>query len=398
MTAVKAGRNRATVGRAAAAAIDAGSDGSGGAAIGRRGGQGQGSDGAVRGEFDLIRRFFDRGPVRDALLGIGDDCALLAPRDPRSVLAVSTDLLLEGRHFAAGVDPVAIGHKSLAVNLSDLAAIGALPRAFTLALALPRYDEAWLSGFCTGLFALADRHRCELIGGDTTRGPRTICITVFGEVPAATALRRDGAQPGDDLWVSGTLGAAARAVEERARAAGERARASAGPAAPDQPAAGARARSGGSRARSDEAQARSIEAQSRLDYPRPRIELGLALRHLARSAIDLSDGLLGDLAHIAERSRVGAEVDWPAVPADPYLADLPGNEQRRLALAGGDDYELLFSAAPENRTAIAAIGTRLALPLTRIGRIVDGSAVRVLDARGRPLPMAIAGYDHFGAG
>ncbi len=391
MTAVQADRNDATVGHTAAAAIDVGSDGSGGAAIDRRGGQGQSGtgDGAGRGEFDLIRRFFDRGPVRDALLGIGDDCALLAPRDPRSVLAVSTDLLLEGRHFAAGIDPVAIGHKSLAVNLSDLAAIGALPRAFTLALALPQYDEAWLSGFCTGLFALADRHRCELIGGDTTRGPRTICITVFGEVPAATALRRDGAQPGDDLWVSGTLGAAARAVEERARAVGEharaveehagvvdeRARASAGQAVPSDPAGAAR-----------------------LDYPQPRIELGLALRHLARSAIDLSDGLLGDLAHITERSRVGAEVDWPSVPADPCLGDLPGNEQRRLALAGGDDYELLFSAAPENRTAIAAIGARLALPLTRIGRIVDGSTVRVLDARGRPLPMTIAGYDHFGTG
>lgn len=391
MTAAQADPNDATVGQTAAAAIDVESDGSGGATIDRRGGQGQGGAGAGagRGEFDLIRRFFDRGPVRDALLGIGDDCALLAPRDPRSVLAVSTDLLLEGRHFAAGVDPVAIGHKSLAVNLSDLAAIGALPRAFTLALALPQYDEAWLSGFCAGLFALADRHRCELIGGDTTRGPRTICITVFGEVPAATALRRDGAQPGDDLWVSGTLGAAARAVEERARAVGEHACAveerarvverhahvSAGPAAPSDPAGAAR-----------------------LDYPQPRIELGLALRHLARSAIDLSDGLLGDLAHITERSRVGAEVDWPSVPADPCLGDLPENEQRRLALAGGDDYELLFSAAPENRTAIAAIGARLALPLTRIGRIVDGSTVRVLDARGRPLPMTIAGYDHFGTG
>lgn len=347
-------------------------------------GRGGTGDGAKRGEFDLIRRFFDRGPVRDALLGIGDDCALLTPRDPHSVLAISTDLLLEGRHFAAGVDPVSIGHKSLAVNLSDLAAVGALPRAFTLALALPQFDETWLSGFCAGLFALADRHRCELIGGDTTRGARTICITVFGEVPAATALRRDGAQPGDDLWVSGTLGAAARAVQERARALARS-------DAPPHVAAGEQAQSAA-------VAARFSDALARLDYPQPRVGLGLALRHLARSAIDLSDGLIGDLGHIIERSRVGAELDWSAIPVDPCLDDLPEEERRRLALAGGDDYELLFSAAPENRAAIAALGTRLALSLTRIGRIVNGSAVRVLDARGRPLPMAISGYDHFRQG
>ncbi|HEY0876814.1 MAG TPA: thiamine-phosphate kinase [Zeimonas sp.] len=314
------------------------------------------------GEFELIRRFFDRGPPRDARLGVGDDCALLAPLDPHSVFAISTDLLLEGRHFFADADPASLGHKSLAVNLSDLAAMGARPRAFTLAIALPDVDERWLAAFCEGLFALADRHGCELIGGDTTRGPRTVCITVFGEVPEGAALRRDSAQPDDDLWVSGALGAAALAVRER---------------------------------RAGRALAADDDASFRLERPEPRVVLGLALRHVARAAIDLSDGLLGDLAHIVERSRVGAEVDWPAVPVDARLDALDEGERLPLALSGGDDYELLFSAAPENRTAIAAIGARLGVPLARIGRIVCGSEIRVRDARGRAIPVEARGFDHF---
>lgn len=314
------------------------------------------------GEFELIRRYFDRGPARDARLGVGDDCALLAPLDPHSVLAISTDLLLEGRHFFADVDPASLGHKSLAVNLSDLAAMGARPRAFTLAIGLPEVDERWLAAFCEGMFALADRHRCELIGGDTTRGPRTVCVTVFGEVPEDAALRRDHAQPEDDLWVSGALGAAAFAVRER---------------------------------RAKRPLAADDAAARRLDRPEPRVALGLALRHLARAAIDLSDGLLGDLAHITERSRVGAEIDAPAVPVDARLAGLPEAERLHLALSGGDDYELLFSAAPENRMAIAAVGARLDVPLARIGRVVCGSEIRVRDARGRPLPVEARGFDHF---
>lgn len=316
----------------------------------------------MAGEFELIHRFFDRGPARDARLGVGDDCALLSTLDPHSVLAISTDLLLEGRHFFPDADPASLGHKSLAVNLSDLAAMGARPRAFTLALGLPAVDERWLAAFAEGLFALADRHACELIGGDTTRGLRTVCVTVFGEVPEGAALRRDAAQPDDDLWVSGALGAAAFAVRER---------------------------------RADRALAPGDGASIRLDRPEPRIALGLALRHLARAAIDLSDGLLGDLAHVAERSRVGAEVDWPAVPVDACLQSLPEDERLRLALTGGDDYELLFSAAPENRTAIAAVGERVGVPLARIGRIVCGSAIRVRDARGRALPIEARGFDHF---
>jgi len=315
------------------------------------------------GEFELIARFFDRGPARDAILGVGDDCALLAPVDAHSVLAVSTDLLLEGRHFFHDADPESVGHKSLAVNLSDLAAMGARPRAFTLALALPRVDEDWLGRFCRGLFAIADRYGCELVGGDTTRGPLTVCITVFGEVPPDAALRRDAAQPDDDVWVSGSLGAAALAVHQRNE---NRALASGDP------------------------------ARLRLDRPEPRVALGLSLRHVARAAIDLSDGLLGDLGHILDRSRAGAEIDWPAVPVDAALDGLPDALRRRLALAGGDDYELLFTAAPENRSAIEAIGHRLELPLARIGRIVAGEGLRLRDARGRPLQVDGSGFDHFG--
>ncbi len=314
------------------------------------------------GEFELIARFFDRGPARDAILGVGDDCALLAPVQPHCVTAVSTDMLLEGRHFVATDDPETVGHRALAVNLSDLAAMGARPRAFTLALAVPQVDEAWLGGFCAGLFAIADRHGCELVGGDTTRGPATICITVFGEVPPEAALRRDAAQPDDDLWVSGTLGAAALAVHAHSEGR---------PRPPGDP------------------------ARLRLERPEPRVALGLSLRHVARAAIDLSDGLIGDLGHILDRSRAGAEVDWSVVPVDPSLDDLPEPLRRRLALAGGDDYELLFSAAAENRTAIEAIGRRLALPLTRIGRIVAGEGLRFHDARGRPLTVDAHGFDHF---
>src|SRR5690349_13537469 len=228
------------------------------------------------GEFELIARYFDR-PVRRSPLGIGDDCALLQP-GPGLQLAVSTDLLVEGRHFLSTVDPRRLGHKALAVNLSDLAACGAQPLAFTLAIALPQVDEAWLAAFAQGLFALADAHQCELVGGDTTRGPLAIDITVFGEVPAGQALLRSGAQAGDDLWVSGTLGDARLALE---------------------------AFRGTVSLPQDVFEA----ARLRLEQPQPRVALGLALRGLASAAIDVSDGLLGDLGHVLERSRVGATIE-----------------------------------------------------------------------------------------
>src|SRR5437868_2059526 len=228
------------------------------------------------GEFDLIARYFTR-PARRSPLGVGDDCALLQPA-PGMQLAVSTDLLVEGRHFLSTVDPRALGHKALAVNLSDLAACGAQPLAFTLSLALPRVDEAWLAGFSEGMFALADAHDCELVGGDTTAGPLAINITVFGEVPAGAALLRSGAQAGDDLWVSGTLGDARLALEAF-------------------------------RGTVSLPQEVFDAARLRLERPQPRVALGLALRGLATAAIDVSDGLLGDLGHVLQRSGVGADVE-----------------------------------------------------------------------------------------
>jgi len=314
------------------------------------------------GEFELIAKFFDRGPARRAELGLGDDCALLRPQAPATTIAVTTDMLVGGRHFLEDTDPEGLGHKTLAVNLSDLAAMGASPLAFTLAIALPRADEQWLAAFARGLFAIADRFDCELIGGDTTRGPLNLCVTAFGEVPAGAALRRDRAEPGDDLWVSGELGGAALALHRIAEG---------------------------------RAHAAQDAARRRLERPEPRVALGIALRHLARAAIDVSDGLLGDLGHVCERSRVGAEIDWRAVPLAEGIASLPPALRAQLALGGGDDYELLFTAAPQNRDAIEALGRSQGLPLARIGRIVAGAGARVLDERGLAMRTDARSYDHF---
>ena len=319
-----------------------------------------------RGEFGLIRQHFDRGPPRRATRGIGDDCALLAPLPAGRQYAVSTDLLIEDRHFFPGTDPGALGHKSLAVNLSDLAANGAEPIAFTLAVSLPARDDVGLDSFARGLFALADRFDCELVGGDTTRGPLNLCLTAMGEVPSGAALRRDGARVGDDLWVSGQIGLAALGLAQL-------------------------------QARTQLPEALVSRCITALQRPLPRVELGLVLRErkLARSAIDISDGLLADLGHITERSRVDAEVvlgQLPYLPAgaDPQLA-------RQCQLAGGDDYELVFSAAPEKRAEIATLAAELDLALWRIGQIVAGSGeVRLLDADGQSVPVSDKGFDHFG--
>ena len=317
-------------------------------------------------EFDLIARYFTR-PARRSPLGVGDDCALLQPA-PGMQLAVSTDLLVEGRHFLSTVDPRALGHKALAVNLSDLAACGAQPLAFTLSLALPSVDEAWLSGFSQGLFALADAHDCELVGGDTTRGPLAVNITVFGEVPAGQALLRSGARPGDDVWVSGTLGDARLALEAF-------------------------------RGTVSLPQAVFAAARLRLERPEPRVALGLALRGVASAAIDVSDGLLGDLGHVLERSGVGATVE--AAPARGLLAAagqglvLDDARLDELEFAGGDDYELAFTASPRDRAAVEAAGRDSATRVTRIGAITAESGLRLLDAHGRPLARRLAGFDHF---
>jgi thiamine-monophosphate kinase len=320
------------------------------------------------GEFDLIARFFDR-PVRRSPLGVGDDCALLQPA-PGMQLAVSTDLLLEGRHFLATVDPRRLGHKALAVNLSDLAACGARPLAFTLALALPQADEAWLAGFAEGLFALADAHGCELVGGDTTRGPLAINITVFGEVPAGQALLRSGARPGDDVWVSGTLGDARLALEAF---------------------------------RGTVALPQEIfeAARARLEQPQPRVALGLALRGVATAAIDVSDGLLGDLGHVLARSRVGASIELAQAPlllaADRAGFHLDPQRIAELVFAGGDDYELAFTAPADWREAVLAAARTAATPVSRIGRIEADAGLRLLDAEGRAVTRRFGGFDHFAA-
>ncbi|MCC2632475.1 MAG: thiL [Ramlibacter sp.] len=320
------------------------------------------------GEFDLIARYFTR-PARRSPLGVGDDCALLQPR-PGMQLAVSTDLLLEGRHFLSTVDPARLGHKALAVNLSDLAACGAEPLAFTLAIALPRVDEAWLAAFAAGLLALADAHACELVGGDTTRGPLAIDITAFGEVPAGGALLRSGARAGDDLWVSGTLGDARLALEAF-------------------------------RGTVSLPQEVFDAARARLEMPQPRIALGLALRGVATSAIDISDGLLADLGHVLRKSGVGATVE--AGPACALLAATRGGwavERERiedLVFAGGDDYELAFTAPPAARDAVQAAAAQSGTPVARIGLIESQPGLRVVGADGRPLARRFAGFDHFGS-
>ncbi|MEZ7846853.1 MAG: thiamine-phosphate kinase [Polaromonas sp.] len=326
------------------------------------------------GEFDLIERYFKR-PAKRALLGMGDDCALLqAPAGTH--MAISSDMLVEGRHFFADVDPRTLGHKALAVNLSDLAACGAEPLAFTLALALPKIDEVWLAGFSQGLFALADQHGCELIGGDTTRGPLNICITVFGTLPApagkSQALLRSGAQPGDDIYVSGQLGDARLALDAL-------------------------------RGRFELPPALLQAAMRRLEAPSPRIALGLALRGLASAAMDLSDGLVGDLQHLLKASQVGAtlhtaaalsllaartHVDWPR-------AGISDDAALSCVLSGGDDYELLFTAPPSAAAALQAAALQSATPIHCIGRINAAPGLQLLDDHGRALAMHFTSFDHF---
>jgi thiamine-monophosphate kinase len=314
------------------------------------------------GEFELIERFFTR-PARRAVLGVGDDCALLASQ-PGMQWCVSSDMLVEGRHFLSTVSPQRLGHKALAVNLSDLAACGADPLAFTLALALPRADERFLQGFAEGLWALADRHGIELVGGDTTAGPLNICITVIGQVPAGQALLRSGARAGDDLWVSGTLGDARAALEAF-------------------------------RGTLDlDGEAFTLLRRA-MELPEPRVALGQRLRGVASCAIDISDGLLGDLGHVLHRSAVGARLDVDALPRSAQLAALPPALQLECLLHGGDDYELLFTAAPSGREAVRAAAGDAGVPVSCIGRIVPAHGLVVTDGRGQALRVERGGFDHF---
>ncbi len=321
-------------------------------------------------EFDLIARYFTRKP-RKADIGVGDDCALINPT-PGMQLAISSDMLVEGRHFFSDVSPYALGHKALAVNLSDLAACGAAPVAFTLALALPRIDEAWLQEFSNGLWALADAHGCELIGGDTTQGPLNICITVFGEVPRGQALLRSGARDGDDIYVSGNLGDARLALDAL-------------------------------QGRIDLTPDILASARLRLEQPTPRVALGTSLRGIATSAIDISDGLAGDLGHILKASAVGAKVDTDitmnliAACARIDWSNGRFDTEKRLqtVFSGGDDYELAFTAPPAARPAVAAAAINSQTPVTRIGVIESQAGLRLVDGSGRPVQGHLASFDHF---
>ena len=319
-------------------------------------------------EFALIERFFRRAPRDPAVrIGIGDDGAVIAPT-PGTELVLSVDMLVEGRHFFAETDARRLGHKALAVNLSDLAAMGATPRFALLAGALPDADETWLAAFCAGFQALADAFAVELVGGDTTRGPRNLCVTVIGEVPPGQAIPRSGAQPDDDIYVSGTLGDAALALATLQ-----------GKTALDRGALTA--------------------AQARLEMPAPRVALGQRLRGIATAALDVSDGLTGDLAHILTSSGAGATIDLVALPRAPALARMLDGAERALALhcllAGGDDYELCFTAKAGAREQLAVLAKYLELPLTRIGAITAGRGLVVRDEAGRPLADIPQAFDHF---
>lgn len=313
-------------------------------------------------EFDLIAKYFTR-PVKHVSLGIGDDCALLLPT-PGTKIAISTDMLVSGTHFFPDTDPRQLGHKSLAVNLSDLAAMGAKPLAFTLALSLPKADEAWLKPFSEGMFALADLHRCELIGGDTTRGPLNICITVFGQIPFGQAIRRDKAKPGDDIWVSGTIGdarlALAHCMHETVLNAND-----------------------------------FSKVLPRLQMPAPQVTLGLALRDIASAALDLSDGLLGDLTHILDASGVGATLNVDALPISPILARQPEQFRMICALAGGDDYELCFTAPAAKRSRVLEASLKTGVPVTRIGFIENEPGLRLRNSKGEPVSFSHHSFDHF---
>ena len=320
-------------------------------------------------EFDLIARYFTRATPSTAL-GVGDDAALLRVGAGME-MAVSTDMLVSGTHFFPDADPYLLGRKTLAVNLSDMAAMGATPRWATLALSLPQVDEAWLQKFSAGFFSMADAHRVELVGGDTTRGPLNLCVSIMGEVPAGAALRRAGAQAGDDIWVSGRLGSAALAL----------------------------AHLQGVLKLTDEAFNTCAPA---LHDPQPRVVLGLALRGIAHSAIDVSDGLLADLGHILTCSKVGAEIQFDALPVSDVLRIHPENDGflkervvQRCILAGGDDYELCFTAPLARRSAVEDVSIKINLPLTRIGSIVAKSGCIVRATDGNILKIGKAGYDHF---
>jgi thiamine-monophosphate kinase len=316
-------------------------------------------------EFDVIARYFTR-PAANAVLGVGDDCALVDVANGMD-LAVSVDTMVSGTHFFPDVDPETLGHKALAVNLSDMAAMGAMPYWAMLALTLPKVDHDWLRAFAKGFFDLAEEFNVSLIGGDTTRGPLTMTVTIMGEVPAGAALRRSGAKVGNDIWVSGYIGDAALAVAHR-------------------------------HGKLVLTEADYHEAVMRLYEPTPRVALGQALRGLATAAIDVSDGLLADLGHICKLSNVGATVELASIPLSAIGAKHVASDAGRNAIvAGGDDYELCFTAHPNSRESIQDLTKMMEIPLTRIGQVKRGKGVSLLGADGRAVKIDGRGFDHFSA-
>jgi len=333
------------------------------------------------GEFDVIRRFFTPSKASPSqghfsensiLLSIGDDCALMNSPPPGEVYAITSDMLVADRHFFKDANPTLLGHKCLAVNLSDLAAMGAKPVAYNLSIALPTINIPWLEQFSHGLHTIADFHGCTLIGGDTTAGPLTISITAFGTVNPKQALRRSGAQVGDDIWLSHTVGDARLVL--------------------------------GFRRGEWNMQLPWQELSHRMDAPTPRIELGLGLRGIASSAIDVSDGLLGDLGHVLHASKVGAKIWIDDIPCSPLLREVSLELRRLCTLKGGDDYELCFTVPQNHRSLVQALSEHLQLPLTRIGEVTkinpEHPNMALLDHDGVPLPTDLAkqyirSFDHF---
>lgn len=307
-------------------------------------------------EFSLIDRFF-RHATHHTVLGVGDDGALVRP-SPGCELVISTDMLVAGTHFLPNTDPEDLGWKTLAVNVSDMAAMGAQPRWALLATALPAATESWIEKFARGFFACADEFGIDVIGGDTTKGPRNFCVTIFGEVPAGSALLRSGARPGDEIWISGMPGRAALGLAHL--------------------------------------QSRIVLTEPALSVclaalhrPQPHVSLGLALRGIATAAIDVSDGLLADLGHILEASGVAARLQPAVLPAPSF--------ERDAYLAGGDDYELIFTVPAARHAEVDALAVKLGLLLTCIGTIETGTTgqLSVFDAAGQPVEIAHRGYDHF---
>jgi thiamine-monophosphate kinase len=315
------------------------------------------------GEFDLIGEVFATlacARLGHSELAIGDDCALLESLPVDERWAVSTDTLVSGTHFFPEVDPALLGYKALAVNLSDLAAMGARPRAFTLALTLPQVNPGWLRALAGGFDTLACEFDCELVGGDTTQGPLSLTITVFGACKHTKVLKRSAARLGDDIWVSGALGGAALALRQV-----------------------------------HTGQAVEPPVRARLEKPKPQVRLGQALAGMAHAAIDVSDGFVQDLGHMMKASGLGAEVHWERIPLDPGLQHAEPAMQQACALAGGDDYELAFTAPPSLRQTIQDLAHPLQVGLSRVGQVIEKPGVRLLHS-GLPMHIDRAGFDHFG--